>query len=92
LLEALPAPLVRPPNRPKDATRASGRVKRLAPLLRSIGIMVDDTQRSRDRHRHRLLTLSRAPDEDESASAPEQGPLWPEVAPTGHLETPPNQH
>ncbi|MEU4483440.1 ATP-binding protein [Streptomyces purpurascens] len=92
LLEALPAPLVRPPNWPKDATRASGRVKRLAPLLRSIGITVDDTQRSRDRHRHRLLTLSRAPDEDESVSAPEQASLWPEVAPPGHGRTPPDQH
>ncbi|MFE7902900.1 ATP-binding protein [Streptomyces sp. NPDC057424] len=91
LLEALPTPLVRPPNWPKDATRASGRVKRLAPLLRSIGITADDTQRSRDRHRHRLLTLSRAPDEDESASAPEQASLWPEVAPSGLGRTPPEQ-
>ncbi|QFQ98362.1 ATP-binding protein [Streptomyces phaeolivaceus] len=92
LLEVLPAPLVRPPNWPKDATRASGRVKRLAPLLRSIGITVDDTQRSRDRHRHRLLTLSRAPDEDDSASTSEQSSLWPEVAPPGHGRTPPHQH
>ena len=91
LLEALPAPLVRPPNWPKDATRASGRVKRLAPLLRSIGITVDDTQRSRDRHRHRLLTLTRAPDDDASASAPEQASLWPEVAPLGEGRTPPDQ-
>lgn len=91
LLEVLPAPLVRPPNWPKDATRASGRVKRLAPLLRSIGITVDDTQRSRDRHRHRLLTLSRAPDEDAPASTPEQASLWPEVAPPGHGRTPPEQ-
>ena len=91
LLEALPVPLVRPPNWPKDATRASGRVKRLAPLLRSIGIMVDDTQRSRDRTRHRLLTLTRAPDEDDSASAPEQASLWPEVAPTGQGRTLPDQ-
>ncbi|MBE8478272.1 ATP-binding protein [Streptomyces justiciae] len=91
LLEALPTPPVRPKNWPVDPTRAGGRVKRLAPLLRSIGIAVDDTQRSRDRTRHKLLTLSRAPDWDESASAPEQGPLWPEVAPTGHGRTPPDQ-
>ncbi|MEV6120058.1 ATP-binding protein [Streptomyces sp. NPDC052077] len=91
LLEALPAPLVRPPNWPKDATRASGRVKRLAPLLRSIGVMVDDTQRSRDRHRHRLLTLTRAPGEEESASAAEQASLWDKTAPTGHGGTPPEQ-
>lgn len=91
LLEALPAPPVRPPNWPKDATRASGRVKRLAPLLRSIGITVDDTQRSRDRTRHKLLTLARAAPEDETASAPEQGPLWPEAAPLGEGRTPPEQ-
>jgi hypothetical protein len=91
LLEALPAPMVRPPNWPKDATRAGGRVKRLAPLLRSIGITVDDTQRSRDRTRHKLLTLARAAPEDETASAPEQGPLWPEVTPLGEGRTPPDQ-
>ncbi|GAA3478474.1 ATP-binding protein [Streptomyces yanii] len=91
LLEVLPAPLIRPPNWPKDATRAGGRVKRLAPLLRSIGITVDDTQRSRDRHRHKLLILSRAPDEQESASAPDQASLWPEAAPIGEGRTPPEQ-
>jgi len=92
LLEALPMPPVRPKNWPADPTRAGGRVKRLAPLLRSIGITVDDTQRSRDRTRHKLLTLARAAPEGETASAPEQGPLWPEVAPPGHLEPPPDQH
>ncbi|KNE83260.1 ATP-binding protein [Streptomyces fradiae] len=92
LLEALPVPgLVRPPNWPKDATRAGGRVKRLAPLLRSIGITVDDTQRSPDRHRHKLLILSRAPDTEEAASAPAQASLWPKVAPIGHGRTPPDQ-
>ncbi|MFG3126546.1 ATP-binding protein [Streptomyces tendae] len=92
LLEALSAPgPVRPPTWPKDATRAGGRVKRLAPLLRSIGITVDDTQRSRDRHRHKLLILSRAPDDDPSASAPDQGSLWPEAAPTGQGTPLPDQ-
>ncbi|MDX3757236.1 ATP-binding protein [Streptomyces sp. AK02-04a] len=92
LLEMLPVPgLVRPPNWPKDATRAGGRVKRLAPLLRSIGITVDDTQRSRDRHRHKLLTLARAAPAEESASAPEQAAFWPEVAPPGHGRTPSEQ-
>ncbi|MFJ9375757.1 ATP-binding protein [Streptomyces sp. NPDC101455] len=92
LLEALPVPGVRPKNWPVDPTRAGGRVKRLAPLLRSIGIMVDDTQRSRDRTRHKLLTLARAAPEDETASAPEQGPLWPEVTPPGDGRTPPDQY
>ncbi|MEU9158457.1 ATP-binding protein [Streptomyces sp. NPDC048417] len=91
LLEVLPVPLVRPKNWPVDATRTSGRVKRLAPLLRSIGIMVDDTQRSRDRDRHRLLTLSRAPDEAESASAPEQASLWRETGPPRERDTWPEQ-
>lgn len=92
LLEVLPAPLIRPPNWPKDATRASGRVKRLAPLLRSIGITVDDTQRSADRHRHRLLTLSRAPVEEQAASASRQGPLWPDAPPPGSGNGPSEQH
>ncbi|NEC92620.1 ATP-binding protein [Streptomyces sp. SID12501] len=92
LLEALPVPGgIRPPNWPKDATRAGGRVKRLAPLLRSTGITVDDTQRSRDRHRHKLLTLARAAPEEEPASAPDQGSLWPEGEPPGERDTPPDQ-
>ncbi|MEU2619754.1 ATP-binding protein [Streptomyces sp. NPDC007157] len=91
LLEVLAVPLVRPKNWPVDATRASGRVKRLAPLLRSIGITVDDTQRSRDRERHRLLTLSRAPTEEESASAPEQASLWREIGPPRERDTWPEQ-
>lgn len=89
LLEALPTPLVRPPNWPKDATRAGGRVKRLAPLLRSIGITVDDTQRSPGKQRHRLYILSRMEAADPAASDPEQASLWPEVAPIGEGRTPP---
>ncbi|MGB8940646.1 MAG: ATP-binding protein [Streptomyces sp.] len=92
LLEVLPLPGgIRPQGWPKDATRASGRVKRLAPLLRSIGVTVDDTQRSQDRHRHKLLVLARAAPEEEPASAPDQASLWPEVAPTGQGRTPPDQ-
>ncbi|WP_329036142.1 ATP-binding protein [Streptomyces sp. NBC_01725] len=90
LLEVLPAPLVRPPNWPKDATRASGRVKRLAPLLRSIGITVDDTQRSRDRTRHKLLILTRTDSVEPSASAPGGHPKWPPVAPVPDPETLPD--
>ncbi|MFI9211543.1 ATP-binding protein [Streptomyces sp. NPDC053253] len=91
LLEHVPPPGgIRPPSWPKDATRASGKVKRLAPLLRSIGITVDDTQRSQDRHRSRLLVLTRTdlPEEAASAaSAPPQDPLWPNVAPIGQGHT-----
>ncbi len=92
LLEILPAPLVRPPNWPKDATRASGRVKRLAPLLRSIGITVDDTQRSRDRTRHKLLSLARADPTASAASTPPTPGPWPQVAPFGRDGTAPKQH
>ncbi|WP_030691176.1 hypothetical protein [Streptomyces globisporus] len=84
LLEQVPPPGgIRPPSWPKDATRAGGKVKRLAPLLRSIGITVDDTQRSQDRHRSRLLVLTRTDVPEEAASAPDQGSLWPDVAPIG---------
>ncbi|MET7791587.1 hypothetical protein ABZS93_34160 [Streptomyces sp900116325] len=87
LEQAQPPGGIRPPNWPKDATRAGGRIKRLAPLLRSVGIAVDDTQRSRDRHRHKLLVLSRAA----PASAAEQPELWPEVTPLGESRTPTDQ-
>ncbi|WP_435601137.1 ATP-binding protein [Streptomyces sp. C10-9-1] len=72
---------IRPPTWPKDATRAGGKVRRLAPLLRTVGITVDDTQRSRDRHRHKLLILSRTDLPNEPASAPQPDPLWPDVPP-----------
>ncbi|WP_223734632.1 hypothetical protein [Streptomyces purpurogeneiscleroticus] len=93
LLEALPLPgPIRPQGWPKDATRAGGRVKRLALLLRSIGITVDDTQRSPDRHRHKLLIVFRAAPEEEPASAADQASLWPEVAPIGQGRTPTELH
>ncbi|WP_314251203.1 ATP-binding protein [Streptomyces sp. DSM 40907] len=93
LLEQLPAPGgFRPQGWPKDATRASGRIKRLAPLLRSIGVAVDDTQRSQDRHRHRLLVLSRINPASPAASAPPPEPLWPDVATLGQGRTTPEQH
>ncbi|WP_256106084.1 ATP-binding protein [Streptomyces sp. ODS05-4] len=93
LLEALPVPgMVRPPNWPKDATRAGGRVKRLAPLLRSIGITVDDTQRSRDRHRHKLLILTRTDPDTPPASTPDQVELWQPRPPHDPGGTGPYQH
>ncbi|MFF9067824.1 ATP-binding protein [Streptomyces sp. NPDC014891] len=83
---------IRPPTWPKDATRAGGKVKRLAPLLRSIGITVDDTQRSRDRHRHKLLILTRTDLPQETASAPPTGSLWPDVPPIGQGHRPSDQY
>lgn len=94
LLEQVQPPYgARPLDWPKDATRASGRVKRLAPLLRSVGITVDDTQRSRDRTRHKLLILTRTDPDNPPASAPsqpDQGSLWPEEPPPEPEECPPD--
>ena len=95
LLELLPwGDSIRPPGWPKDPTRASGRIKRLAPVLRSVGIGVDDTQRSQDRHRHKLLILTRIDPEEPpgaTASAPAGPPSWPPVAPIGQNHTLPHQ-
>ncbi|MFJ3432750.1 ATP-binding protein [Streptomyces cyaneofuscatus] len=96
LLEQLQPPgSARPLDWPKDATRAGGKVKRLAPLLRSIGITVDDTQRSRGRTRHKLLILTRTDPDDTPASAlsePDQGSLWPEGPPPDPDDFPPDLH
>ncbi|MEU8616294.1 ATP-binding protein [Streptomyces sp. NPDC048623] len=83
---------MRPPSWPKDATRAGGKVKRIAPLLRTVGITVDDTQRSRDRHRHKLLVLTRSALPDESASNDSAPGLWPDVPPIGQSHRPSDQH
>lgn len=62
LLDQVKAP-ERPPKKwPKDATRASGQLKRLAPALRAIGIEVDDTKRGPAPKRQRLLTLTATPE------------------------------
>ncbi|WP_217552690.1 ATP-binding protein [Streptomyces sp. GbtcB6] len=58
LMDVIPPPDGYHPQWPKDATRASGRLKRIAPLLRSIGIAYDDTQRTPDRARQRLISLT----------------------------------
>ncbi|WP_285570753.1 ATP-binding protein [Streptomyces sp. RTGN2] len=92
LEQAQPPGGIRPQNWPKDPTRAGGKVKRLAPLLRSIGITVDDTQRSRDRTRHKLLILTRTDPSDETASAPHDETLWPETTPPGSGHLPPEQY
>ncbi|MDX3536185.1 ATP-binding protein [Streptomyces sp. MB09-01] len=62
LLEHLPNPDTVHPKWPKDATRAGGQLKRLAPILRSVGITFDDSKRTPDRHRQRLYTLTATPD------------------------------
>ncbi|MGV9337885.1 ATP-binding protein [Streptomyces sp. NPDC003688] len=61
LLEVLPTPDVKPlPKRwPKDATRAAGQLKRLAPALRQVGVEVDDRTRINGRRIYKLTSLDR---------------------------------
>lgn len=58
LMELLPVPDPRPRSWPVDTTRAAGQLKRDAPVLRSIGITVDEAGRSRDRQRRQLYTFT----------------------------------
>ncbi|MET8507117.1 ATP-binding protein [Streptomyces sp. NPDC004787] len=83
---------VRPPSWPKDATRAGGKVKRIAPLLRTVGITVDDTQRSPGKHRHRLFVLARAEASASAASDDSPPGLWPDVPPIGQGHRPSDQY
>lgn len=58
LLAEVSTPDTKPKEWPKDATRAGGRLKRLATALRTIGIEVAE-ERSADRSRTRLYTITR---------------------------------
>jgi hypothetical protein len=58
LLELVTPEKTVPKNWPKDATRASGRLKRVAPLLRQAGISFDDSGREPQGNRSRLYTLT----------------------------------
>jgi hypothetical protein len=70
LLERVPTPDKLPRKWPKDATRAGGQLKRLAPVLRTIGIEVDDSKRTPDAKRKRLYHLTALPERRyETASA-----------------------
>ncbi len=57
-----------PKSWPKDATRAAGRLKRVAPLLRQIGISYDDSERQPDGNRSRLYTLTVIPGEEKDGN------------------------
>ncbi|MGW4791782.1 ATP-binding protein [Nonomuraea sp. NPDC004297] len=61
LLEQVPPPDGYHPKWPKDATRAGGQLRRLAPIFRSVGIAFDDTARTTDRNRQRLFSLATSP-------------------------------
>jgi hypothetical protein len=67
LLELVTPEKAVPKSWPKDATRAGGRLKRVAPLLRQAGISFDDSEREPQGNRSRLYTLAVIPD----ASSPE---------------------
>ncbi|WP_424887436.1 ATP-binding protein [Streptomyces sp. XH2] len=58
ILKKVATPEKLPKKWPKDATRAGGQLKRLAPALRAIGIDVDDTEREPDGNRSRLYRLT----------------------------------
>ncbi|MEW1844145.1 ATP-binding protein [Nonomuraea angiospora] len=62
LLEQVLPPDGYHPKWPKDATRAGGQLRRLAPILRSVGIAFDDTARTADRNRQRLFSLNTRPE------------------------------
>ena len=69
LLELVTPDKAVPKSWPKDATRAGGRLKRVAPLMRQAGISFDDSEREPQGNRSRLYTLTVIPD----ASRPENG-------------------
>ncbi|MER5263071.1 hypothetical protein ABTZ99_13480 [Actinosynnema sp. NPDC002837] len=58
LLAKIGEPERRPKRWPADATRAGGQLKRLAPVLRAIGIEVDDSERGHGSKRLYRLTAT----------------------------------
>ncbi|MFF3454282.1 ATP-binding protein [Streptomyces sp. NPDC002730] len=58
ILGKIATPEKLPRKWPKDATRAGGQLKRLAPALRAIGFDVDDTQREAEGNRSRLYRIT----------------------------------
>lgn len=78
LLE-LVTPEKAPKNWPKDATRAGGRLKRLAPLLRQAGISYDDSERQKDGNRSRLYALAVIADGQHAENSAGPAPAVPAV-------------
>ncbi|MER7660695.1 ATP-binding protein [Streptomyces sp. NPDC096193] len=58
ILGKISTPEKLPRKWPKDATRAGGQLKRLAPALRAIGFDVDDTRREAEGNRSRLYRIT----------------------------------
>ncbi|MEV0177704.1 ATP-binding protein [Streptomyces sp. NPDC050625] len=69
ILDSVTTPEKLPKKWPKDATRAGGQLKRLAPALRTIGIEVDDSHRSTDRRRSRIYRITASEKRRNTASA-----------------------
>ena len=76
-----------PKNWPKDATRAGGRLKRIAPLLRQAGISFDDSERQPDGNRSRLYALTTIQDDGGQENGGRTAPAAP-AAPGTLLDLP----
>ncbi|MDA2804468.1 ATP-binding protein [Nocardiopsis suaedae] len=74
LMEVVPPPEPRPKSWPVDATRAAGQLKRDAPVLRAVGITVEDAGRSRDRHRSKLYRIALQGEHPQNPQRPTPGP------------------
>ncbi|MCW2904737.1 MAG: hypothetical protein JWO67_7002, partial [Streptosporangiaceae bacterium] len=70
LLERIERPDKLPKSWPKDATRAGGKLKRLAPPLRAIGIEIDDTLRGPKPKKQRLIKLTASADRRCDSASP----------------------
>lgn len=70
LLEQVPTPEKLPRSWPKDPTRAGGRLKRLAPALRTIGIEVDDSKRGPKPKKQRLYILTATAERRSETASP----------------------
>ena len=77
LLELVTPDKGAPKGWPKDATRAGGRLKRVAPLLRQAGISFDDSEREPQGNRSRLYTLAVNPDESQPENRRDTAPAAP---------------
>ncbi|WP_419994764.1 ATP-binding protein [Streptomyces boninensis] len=62
ILDSVITPDKPPKKWPKDATRAGGQLKRLAPALRTIGVEVDDSERGPRPKRQRMYKLTASAD------------------------------
>lgn len=95
ILEHVETPDRLPKKWPKDATRAGGQLKRLAPALRTIGIEVDDSKRGPKPKKQRLYQLTATAerraamqgDEGHAREDAKQRPQRPPTAPIGGLSS-----